>query len=463
MFSLPDRPSRNEVLTFIAHAASYGNLGAFIGAGFSKAVLNDENSEIALSWRDLLKQAATRLRIDYDAIWKEGVSYPDVASAICSAHAEAASCDYSQSLSLLKQEIAALTSWLPGKSKRETFSKYLEALSPSWIITTNYDLIIESLLTGRSIPLGPNDSLSSRKGVIPVYHLHGIRTNPDDIIIAQEDYVALFRPSEYRQVKLALTIKESTTLLLGYGLGDVNVLTALDWSQNVFRNEAPNYPNGVIQVLRKDNPHENPYRDRHGIVIIETSDLATFFGEFLPVRLHLLKVEQDEQEQLSTLAAVLDDPDKKMIEKFIDDAAIREEMLKDLAKFSIHLISGFVIFLNRCIDETWARSVSYGAFEGYNQNLNIILDILTAFPIDKLPPALFQTVAYALHRVSPLVGPSTGQSWSAHRTWVSRKGELTKGTLAELKALAVQHKYSDLGVLLKDVDAQPCGSPDAAR
>ena len=241
-------------------------------------------------------------------------------------------------------------------------------------------------------------------------------------------------------------------MLLGYALGDVNVLTALDWSRNVFRSEQPNYPNGVIQVLRKDNPHENPYRDRHGIVIIETSDLATFFDEFFAVRLDLLKVEQEEQGQLSKLAAELDDPGSKMIEQFIDDDAVRDQMLKILSKFSIHLISGFVTFLNKCIDETWARSSSYGAFEGYNQNLKIILDILTAFPIHKFPPALLQTVAYALHRVSPFVGSSAGQSWSAHNTWVSRRGELTKETLAELKSLAVQHKYSNLELLLHDVD-----------
>jgi len=48
-------------------------------------------------------------------------------------------------------------------------------------------------------------------------------------IIVQEDYVGQFRPTEYRQIKMALMIKESTMLIIGYGLGDVNVLTALDW------------------------------------------------------------------------------------------------------------------------------------------------------------------------------------------------------------------------------------------
>lgn len=235
MLQLPESPSRQEVLVFISDSASYGNLGAFIGAGFSKAVLNDDSNEIALSWGELLEKASISLGVDYDGIWKTGVGYPEIASSVCKLHSEQVNCEYAHSLSLLKREIAALTSWYPDKEKRVKFSQYLECLSPSWVITTNYDMVIESLLTGKSIPLGPNDSLSAPTGVIPVFHLHGLRTNPEEIIILQEDYVALFRPIEYRQIKLALTIRESTTLLVGYGLGDVNVLTALDWSKNVFK------------------------------------------------------------------------------------------------------------------------------------------------------------------------------------------------------------------------------------
>jgi hypothetical protein len=228
---LPESPTRTEILSFIARSAHYGNLGAFIGAGFSKAVLNDPSNDVALSWGELLSKASERMEANYEAVAKPGLSYPQIASAICKSHAERSGSLYSQSLSRFKTEISALTAWYPDKEKRERFARYIDFLGPSWIITTNYDLIIESLLMGKSTPLGPNDSLSAPRDVIPVFHLHGRRTNPEEIIIAEEDYVALFRPNEYRQIKLALTIKESTTLILGYALGDVNVLTALDWSQ----------------------------------------------------------------------------------------------------------------------------------------------------------------------------------------------------------------------------------------
>jgi hypothetical protein len=94
----------------------------------------------------------------------------------------------------------------------------------------------------------------------------------------------LFRPSEYRQVKLALTVRESTTVILGYGLGDVNVFTALDWSQNVFRLDKSRYPRDVIQIIKNENPANDPYRDENGIMIVETESLSDFFEEFIPIR-----------------------------------------------------------------------------------------------------------------------------------------------------------------------------------
>ena len=149
MFRLPETPSRDEVLTFISKSASYGNLGAFIGAGFSKAVLNNGAGGVALSWGELLEQSCKNLEIEYATIQKEGVSYPDIASAICTAHSATKGLTYSQSLSCLKREIASLTSWYPDREQRESFSGYLSCLAPSWIITTNYDLVIEGLLQER--------------------------------------------------------------------------------------------------------------------------------------------------------------------------------------------------------------------------------------------------------------------------------------------------------------------------
>lgn len=439
-----------EVYEFISSSASYGNLGLFIGTGFAKAVLNDKN-QIALSWGELLKKVCDILDIDYGGISKEGLGYPEIATRICLAYSEKSGMPYQQALSDIKRQIASITSWYPDYEKRVEFWDYLNYLSPSWIITTNYDLVIESLLTGSSIPLGPNDQLTNPKNVTPVYHLHGIRTNPEEIVISQEDFVSLFRPNEYRQIKLALTFRESTVLLLGYGLGDVNVLTALDWSNNVFRGGTVDFPQDVIQVLRKTNPNEMPYRDRNGILIVETDELTHFFREYVEVKksedakeLELIKMRLDVQN-------VLNAPTKETIERFIDDVDFRKSLINILSISPIHLASGFISFLDRCLTETWIRSGPTGAFEGYNQNLVLILDIITGFSVKNIPPALFQTAAFGLERVASYIGMEKGKSYAAARTWISRRGEISSDMVEELKGIADQHAYINLKQLLDTI------------
>jgi hypothetical protein len=448
MITIPASPTREEALRFIAIASIYGNLGLFIGAGFSKAVLNDDDA-IALSWGELLDKAATKMGVDYNSVIETGRSFPEIASTICKKHSQSQHISFTESLRTLKEAITSLTSWYPTQKQQEVNGQYLENFAPAWIITTNYDLVIESLLTGNSIALGPNDPLSAPRGVVPVFHLHGLRTNPEHIIIAQEDYVTLFRPSQYRQMKLALTIKESTTLVIGYGLGDVNVLTALDWSTNVFEGGQPTYPRDVIQVLRAASPVSQPYRTDSGILVLETDELSNFFKEFAMIRTIVLQEEDGRKSRLDALKQRLTSAHAPTIAKFIDDAAFRSQMLKVLSESSLQLISAFVSFLDKCIDETWERSKPDGAFEAYNQQLIVVLDILGAFSLDKFPPALFQKTAYSLQRVGNYVGDAVGKSYAASATWKARSTDLSPEIINELSHLAKQYNYYNVETLIE--------------
>ena len=439
------------MLRFISKATSYGNLGLFIGTGFSKAVLNDNDSQIALSWGELLEQVSEKLEIDYEAIQKEGVGYPGLATKVCSIYAQNENITYPQALDKLKREIAHLTSWYPDQQKREIYGRYLDSLSPTWIITTNYDLVVESLLVSNSFPLGPHDFLTNPRGIIPVYHLHGIRTNPQELIITQEDYVSLFRPSEYRQTKLALTVVESTVLLLGYGMGDVNVLTALDWSKNVYKSRINNFPQDVIQVVRKTPFSENPYRDQNGILIIETDELSSFFEEFEAIRNAEVQAENESEEAIAEIAEQLSDPDENLIDSFIDDSGFRYFLIELFANMPIYKASAFITFLDKCISATWLRTGPHGAFEGYNQLLIILLDILTKFEINNISPALLQATTYSLNQVSGYIGTTPGQSWAAAKTWNARKGELNEQMRKELNNIAERHSFDDLKQLLHSI------------
>ncbi|MBK8418871.1 SIR2 family protein [Candidatus Villigracilis saccharophilus] len=442
--------TKQDVYKHISSSASYGNLGLFVGTGFSKAVLNDDDKQIALSWGELLEKICGKFDIDYDAIFKDGIGYPEIATKICLAYSEQSGKTYGQALSEVKRKVASLTSWYPNDKNRDEFLTYFEHLSVAWIITTNYDLVIESLLTGKSIPLGPNDQLTNPKNIIPIYHLHGMRTNPEEIVISQEDYVSLFRPNEYRQIKLALTLKESTVLLLGYGLGDVNVLTAIDWSKNVFKGGTVDFPQDVIQVLRKTNPIETPYRDRNGILIVETDEIRNFFNEYVEVRKEEIVREANITKSLASIQTMLNAPTQESINQFIDNNDFRKALIQILSSSPIHLTSGFISYLDKCLTETWIRTSPSNAFEGYNQNLRLLLDILTGFSTKNIPPALFQT-AYGLERVAYYIGTGSGESWAAARTWNNRKGEISADMVKELRDIANQYSYIRLKQLLNTI------------
>ena len=120
MITLPDNPTREEVFRFISESASYGNLGLFIGTGFSKAVLNDEFDKIALSWGQLLQQATVELNVNYNVISKEGYSYPEIASRLCQVYSQEKQIPYKEALSKLKGVIANLTCWYPDPKKERS-------------------------------------------------------------------------------------------------------------------------------------------------------------------------------------------------------------------------------------------------------------------------------------------------------------------------------------------------------
>lgn len=437
-----EKISREEALSLISASSIYGNLGLFIGAGMSMAILNDEWTEVALSWKQLIYKCAEEFQVNLKQdINTEGLSYPEIASEIAKFISNKESIDYSFAVKKLKEKIAILTSWYPEKDQREIYGKILKDIDPYWIITTNYDLIIECLLTGECLSLGPNDQLISPQNLIPIYHLHGIRTNPSSIIISQEDYISLFRPNQYRQQKLSLSIKESTTLIIGYGLGDVNVLTAVDWSQNVYIDQRIEYPHEIIQLLYAEKPQSEPYRDRNDILIIEFNDLKKILLEIAELVTKEKIIHDENEKKLHEINQIFQNPEEVHVANFIDDDDFRKSVIDAISDNDIKLISGFLELFSRAIDETWERAKPKNAFGAYNENLIILLDIIENIQLSKLPPALLEAIAYNLDRVAFYIGEYRGESRAALRTWKKRKENIPVETKIELDNIASARNY----------------------
>ena len=441
-----ENPDYDKVLAYLAIASIQGRLGLFIGTGFSKAVLNNTK---ALSWGELLKKASEELNIDHESIFKEGMSYPEFATELCTRYSNKAGKDYDASKYDLKDKIAELTSYYPTTDNRRIYGLALSDTSPAWIITTNYDVIIEYLLTGKCRGLNPHNITTISRDIIPVFHLHGTRTDPQSIIITQEDYVGLFRPTEYRQMKLIQLLKEYTTLFIGYGLGDINVRTAVDWSKNVYVSDYPQSSNNLFQIVRGKN--KSIIQDNSGIIIIKIAKLDEFFNDFTEVLKETKQKHDKQMNKVRKLANNLLNADDDEIESFINDGSYRLNMLSTLQEFESELISNFITFLALCLDKLWTKAKIPGNFKGYNSFLIILLDIIDSIKYQNMPPILFELLARSLEKVSFYIGNTMGNSFDAYNTWEERKGKIPKEMIKQLQIFTKNDDFSNLRKLLTDL------------
>ena len=199
--------TNDEVYKLIAQSAIYGNLGLFIGAGFSLAVNEIHKNCEPLSWPKLLESICKENGILWESkkdesgeiiekseIAKDFLSCPEIASNICELISSKNSISKEEAVARFKNQACNTTAWYSSIEQRCQYSDLLRNLLPNWIVTTNYDLILETLLPEEAVSLSPKDKFIYPKGKIPIYHLHGIRTKPETIVITKEDYIALSRP-----------------------------------------------------------------------------------------------------------------------------------------------------------------------------------------------------------------------------------------------------------------------------
>lgn len=446
MESIGENITRKQLFQKIADASLFGNLNLFIGAGFSMSVFeNSAIQEKPLSWTKLLDKICEEEKIILDDKDKQYNSCPEIASKISQRILENNNeiKTLEEASNKLKTQISALTAWYPNQKQRDDYSQILKKLEPKYIITTNYDLILENLLPENSISLGPNDILTSSKYKIPIYHLHGIRTDPNSIIITKEDYTKLFRPNEYRLQKLSLLFKESTTLIIGYSLGDSNVLTALDWSENVYQNNNKiYYPNGIIQLLyKRNNPNPEPIIQENGIITLEIDSILDIMKELSDFIERNKEKYNKEKLEINNFRSELINADDNFIEDFINNESKRIEHIDKVQNNSEFVVEAFLQLLTKVFDRCWSRALLKNNFKPYDEILVIVLDILLKMPFNKMSPALFGSIAYNLGRVSRYIGPDLGQSYAANNTWNKCKDEIQDTIKKELLLYYKQGPY----------------------
>ncbi len=130
----------------------------------------------------------------------------------------------------------------------------------SGVITTNYDLLIETLDSDKDF-----ESYIGQKGIISenisfsqeIYKIHGCVTEEQSIIITKEDYNLFLEKQKYLLGKLIVIFTEYPMVFLGYKMSDENIRSILrDLSISLSKEELEKISKKWIFVERKEGEKE---------------------------------------------------------------------------------------------------------------------------------------------------------------------------------------------------------------
>lgn len=437
--------TRTELIEQISAASLAGTLGFFVGAGFSKSLTRGT----APGWGQLLQSVASDLGLADPLASPQdivGTSFPRIATQMATALESTLPPPFSadpilrrdEAIRRLKLQVCRKASLVADPTVLTQARSLFDALEPAWLVTTNYDFLAEDCLRHPETLL-PDQVLRSRRGTTPVFHIHGHIVNPTSIVITEDDYAQALHLSDYRRARLGMLFAESTTLMIGYGLGDVNVQTALHHTR-AFRDISdelrPADLGHLVFVHRTPTPQSEPRRGAWGETIVDTHEILDFLQELVAARSPIAAYwEQVKQ----FIAAHLGQPQASLA--FVNDQVWRNGFINSVRSIPAALGAGDVVrFVQGALSGVSQQATTAGGWTHYKTWLAVVLDIMELWPLGTMPPQLFEYIASELRMLSPLIDPQNrgfiiGYAQEATNLWHIRSKAIFSARPELLRAL----------------------------
>jgi hypothetical protein len=211
----------------------------FLGSGFSFKYIQSEK------WEGLLRKYASMMNVPFEKYRSlAGGNWPQVGSLIAR--------DYHrywfESEKLKGERDANLQEMVNFSSPlKVSVSNYLKEISAkeidgalkneiallkeakiNGIITTNYDLLCENIYPDFKVYKSQQELIfSSLQEIGEIYKIHGCCTEPNSLVITEEDYAEFNERNAYLAAKLLTVFLEHPTIFMGYSISDGNVRSIL--------------------------------------------------------------------------------------------------------------------------------------------------------------------------------------------------------------------------------------------
>lgn len=221
----------------------------FVGSGFSRRYIGLEQwNELLSRFCDGIKAfgfyasqtnselpaAAALMAVDFNAVWWEHERYAESREKF--AHA------ISTQSSALKYEIAAyLTAKMHERIETTGITRELEllpSLNVDGIITTNWDLFLEEIFPDYKVFIGQEELLfSNPQSVAEIYKIHGCASQPNSLVLTQDDYDNFNSKNAYLAAKLITIFIEHPVIFIGYSIADKNIQSIISSIVNCLAQE----------------------------------------------------------------------------------------------------------------------------------------------------------------------------------------------------------------------------------
>lgn len=216
----------------------------FIGSGLSIRYFDGP------SWEDLLEMAAIECpEFDQSVEYylQGNATYPEIGSMLADAYYhwawgdgkeefpdELRAREYPQEIFLkhfISQHFDQITPSSiqdiePERHRQEITQ--LQNIHPHSVITTNYDLFLDQIFPDYERIIGEEILRSPHESVGEIMHIHGNITNPESLILTEDDYKGFNEKKKYLSAKLLTYFAEHPVLIAGYSIEDENVKKILE-------------------------------------------------------------------------------------------------------------------------------------------------------------------------------------------------------------------------------------------
>lgn len=252
----------------------------FIGSGFSFKYIQTER------WEGLLRKYSSLMNTPFEKYRSlaNGV-WPKVGSLIAKDYHsfwfESKNLEEERNLNLhemvdfsspLKVSISSYLKDILKNNYGKEYESELELLKSSkisGIITTNYDQLCEKIYPDFKVYKSQQELIFSPiQEVGEIYKIHGCCSEPNTLIITDEDYSEFNERNAYLAAKLLTVFLEHPTIFMGYSMSDENVRTILTSVVRCLNQSQINELSSRLFFIEyKENHKGEPIMDKYEIEI----------------------------------------------------------------------------------------------------------------------------------------------------------------------------------------------------